>query len=51
LAWQEAKMALAALGYSDAEIDRIWPNVQQIANTGVTTDVLIKQALQALFKG
>jgi Holliday junction DNA helicase RuvA len=51
LAWQEAKLALAALGYSDAEIERIWPNVQQIANTGVTTDVLIKQALQALFKG
>jgi Holliday junction DNA helicase RuvA len=51
LAWQEAKMALAALGYSEAEIDRIWPNVQQNANNGVTTDVLIKQALQALFKG
>jgi Holliday junction DNA helicase RuvA len=51
LAWQEAKLALAALGYSEAEIDRIWPNVQQNVNNGVTTDVLIKQALQALFKG
>lgn len=51
IAWQEAKQALAALGYSDAEIERIWPNVQQNANSGVTTDVLIKQALQALFKG
>jgi Holliday junction DNA helicase RuvA len=51
LAWQEAKQALAALGYSEAEIDRTWPNVQQNANAGVTTDVLIKQALQALFKG
>jgi Holliday junction DNA helicase RuvA len=51
LAWQEAKQALAALGYSDAEIDRVWPNVQQNANNGVTTDVLIKQALQVLFKG
>jgi Holliday junction DNA helicase RuvA len=51
LAWQEAKQALAALGYSEAEIERIWPNVQQNANIGVTTDVLIKQALQALFKG
>lgn len=51
VAWQEAKQALAALGYSDAEIDRIWPNVQQNANSGVTTDVLIKQALQELFKG
>jgi Holliday junction DNA helicase RuvA len=51
LAWHEAKQALAALGYSEAEIDRIWPNVQQNANNGVTTDVLIKQALQALFKG
>jgi Holliday junction DNA helicase RuvA len=51
VAWQEAKQALAALGYTDAEIDRIWPKVQQNANSGVTTDVLIKQALQALFKG
>ena len=51
IAWQEAKQALAALGYSDAEIERIWPHVQQNANSGVTTDVLIKQALQALFKG
>jgi Holliday junction DNA helicase RuvA len=51
LAWQEAKQALAALGYTEAEIDRIWPNVQQNVNSGVTTDVLIKQALQALFKG
>jgi Holliday junction DNA helicase RuvA len=51
LAWHEAKQALSALGYSDAEIDRIWPSVQQNANAGVSTDVLIKQALQALFKG
>jgi Holliday junction DNA helicase RuvA len=51
LAWQEAKQALAALGYSEAEIERIWPIVQQNTNNGVTTDVLIKQALQALFKG
>lgn len=51
IAWQEAKQALGALGYSETEIERIWPNVQQNANNGVTTDVLIKQALQALFKG
>jgi Holliday junction DNA helicase RuvA len=51
LAWHEAKQALSGLGYSDAEIDRIWPHVQQIANAGVSTDVLIKRALQALFKG
>ncbi|MEX2461459.1 MAG: Holliday junction branch migration protein RuvA [Paenibacillaceae bacterium] len=51
VAWQETKQALVALGYSDAEVERIWPNVQQNAISGVTTDVLIKQALQALFKG
>jgi Holliday junction DNA helicase RuvA len=51
MAWHEAKQALSALGYSDGEIDRIWPSVQQNANAGVSTDVLIKQALQALFKG
>jgi Holliday junction DNA helicase RuvA len=50
-AWLEAKQALMALGYTEAETDRIWPAVQQSASTGAETDVLVKLALQALFKG
>jgi Holliday junction DNA helicase RuvA len=51
IAWQEAKQALQALGYSEAEADRIWPAIQESAAAGATADVLIKLGLQALFKG
>jgi Holliday junction DNA helicase RuvA len=51
IAWQEAKQALQALGYSESETDRIWPAIQESAAAGATTDVLIKLGLQALFKG
>jgi Holliday junction DNA helicase RuvA len=51
IAWQEAKQALRALGYSEAEADRIWPAIQDSAAAGATADVLIKLGLQALFKG
>jgi Holliday junction DNA helicase RuvA len=51
IAWQEARQALQALGYSEAETDRIWPAIQDSAAAGAATDVLIKLGLQALFKG
>ncbi|MDB5053434.1 MAG: ruvA [Bacilli bacterium] len=50
-AWHEAKQGLLSLGYSEAEIDRIWPVIQQSASTGSSSEVWIKLALQALFKG
>lgn len=50
-AWQEAKMALMALGYSEAEADRVWPSVKEKAKGLQTPDGLVKLALQALFKG
>ncbi|MNJ03004.1 Holliday junction DNA helicase RuvA [compost metagenome] len=49
--WQEAKEALMALGYTEAETDRIWPQVQEKAKDGAPADALVKLALQALFKG
>jgi holliday junction DNA helicase RuvA len=49
--WQEAKEALMALGYTEAEADRVWPGLQEKAKAGATADALIKLALQALYKG
>ncbi|WP_438444297.1 Holliday junction branch migration protein RuvA [Gorillibacterium sp. sgz5001074] len=50
-AWREAKEALMALGYSEAETDRVWPKVQEKAKDGDPVDVLVKLGLQALFHG
>lgn len=47
----EAKEALYALGYSEAEIARIWPAVQKQAGGSSSVDVVVKHALQILFKG
>lgn len=49
--WQEAKEALLALGYTEAEADRVWPGVQRKADEGASVDVLVKLALQEFFKG
>lgn len=50
-AWLEAKEALLALGYTEAETDRVWPQVQEKAKEGDPADTLVKLALQALFRG
>lgn len=50
-AWQEAKEGLRALGYTEAELDRAWPEVKERCKDGDGVDVLMKLALQALFKG
>lgn len=49
--WLEAKEALMALGYTEAETDRIWPQVQERSKEGDTADALVKLGLQALFRG
>ena len=49
-AWQEAREALAALGYSQAELDRAWHGVKDEAENA-SVEVLMKKALQHLFKG
>jgi Holliday junction DNA helicase RuvA len=50
-AWKEAKMALVALGYSETEIDRVWPAVRDKATGLEKPDTFVKLALQALFRG
>lgn len=51
VAWDEAKEALAALGYTSAELDRAWHGIKETAAGEESVDVLMKKALQWLFKG
>ncbi|WP_144935984.1 Holliday junction branch migration protein RuvA [Paenibacillus sp. 32O-W] len=48
---EEAKQALMALGYSEAEIDRVWPAVKERAADSDPVDTVVKTALQLLFQG
>jgi Holliday junction DNA helicase RuvA len=48
-AWQEAKEALAALGYSESEIDRALQAIRLSSDGKETVDLLIKRALKELF--
>lgn len=50
-AWQEAKEALMALGYTEAETDRAWARIQAKADDEASADALVKLALQALYQG
>jgi Holliday junction DNA helicase RuvA len=50
-AWGEAKQALLALGYSEAEADRVGATVKSAAPEGASVDALLKLALQVLYKG
>ncbi len=49
-AWHEAKEALMALGYTEAETDRAWLQIKPKAQESDTVDVLMKLALQALYQ-
>jgi Holliday junction DNA helicase RuvA len=50
-AWNEARQALLALGYSEAEADRAWSAVKGAVTGEESADALVKLALQALFRG
>lgn len=50
-AWAEAKEALLALGYTEAEADRAWQSVKPKAKEDDSPDALVKLALQALYAG
>lgn len=50
-AWSEAREALAALGYTAAELDRAWDGMGRTCEPGESVDGLMKRALQQLFKG
>ena len=48
-AWLEAKEALLALGYREAETDRAWSMISSQVTEDDTVETLMKKALQALF--
>lgn len=50
-AWPEAREALAALGYTAAEIDRVWQSIGGTLTGEETADALVKRALALLFRG
>ncbi|MFC4776486.1 Holliday junction branch migration protein RuvA [Paenibacillus sp. GCM10023252] len=50
-AWQEAREALSALGYTTAELDEAWSKIQGQVTGDETVDLLMKQALQQLYRG
>ncbi|WP_274650004.1 Holliday junction branch migration protein RuvA [Paenibacillus humicola] len=50
-AWREAREALTALGYTAAELDRAWHGMKEALTPEEPVDVLMKRALQQLFKG
>lgn len=49
-AWSEAKAALQALGYTEAEADRAGAVIRPKLKGGETVDAVMKLALQALFQ-
>lgn len=49
--WQAAREGLTALGYTAAELDRAFATMKQQLTGEESVDVLMKQALQQLFKG
>ncbi|SEM68308.1 Holliday junction branch migration protein RuvA [Paenibacillus sp. OV219] len=49
--WREAREALMALGYTAAELDRAWQGMKQTEVPNESVDLLMKRALQQLFKG
>lgn len=49
--WSEAREALKSLGYTEAELDRVWKDLQHRIHADESVDSLMKKALQALFKG
>ncbi|RXZ84516.1 Holliday junction branch migration protein RuvA [Paenibacillaceae bacterium] len=49
-AWREAREGLAALGYTQAELDRVGHQLKESGDAQASVDVLIKRALQLLLK-
>ncbi len=49
--WSEAREALLALGYTEAEAEQAWRQVKTKVRDSDSVDAVTKLALQALFKG
>lgn len=48
---EQAREGLRSLGFTDAEIDRIWPKAIAGAEGGESADALMKAALKHLYRG
>ncbi|MBR2569598.1 MAG: Holliday junction branch migration protein RuvA [Paenibacillus sp.] len=49
--WGEARAALKALGYRDAELDQAWADLKHRVHADESVDSLMKKALSVLFTG
>ncbi len=49
--WAAAREGLAALGYKAVELDQTWHVLKETLNGKESADILMKKALQHLFKG
>jgi holliday junction DNA helicase RuvA len=48
--WREAKDALLALGFTDAETERAWRDIRGKVEEGTGADAIVKLALQSLYQ-
>ncbi|RUT28742.1 Holliday junction branch migration protein RuvA [Paenibacillus zeisoli] len=49
--WHEAKEGLKALGYTDAELDKVWQNLKDGIVPDEPVDSVMKKALRMLYAG
>lgn len=50
-AMRSAKEGLLALGFTEAEIAKVWPAVKSVVKSEDSADLIMKAALQQLYKG
>lgn len=51
LGWPEAREGLKALGYTDAELDRVWQVLKDNLSSDEAVDSVMKKALKLLYAG
>ncbi len=49
--WKEAREGLEVLGYTDAELDKVWMELKEDLKPGEPVDALMKRALKVLYRG
>ncbi|WP_110931786.1 Holliday junction branch migration protein RuvA [Paenibacillus bouchesdurhonensis] len=49
--WPEAREGLKALGYTDAELDRVWQQLKESVKPTEEVDSVMKKALKLLYAG
>lgn len=49
--WPEAREGLKALGYTDAELDRVWQQLKDSVTPAEEVDSVMKKALKLLYAG